>query len=161
MPRLTEAEREAFLDEPGHLVRIGTVDDGGMPWVVPTWFVERSDCLYVTPRACSAWYEHMQRDPRVCFTVDEEAAPYRKIMARGEIEVVWPLGYDDEWRDLYRDIACRYIDEFAADAYLTATWDEPRALVALALEDCSIITWRMPVKGEDPRGVWASRYYQT
>jgi hypothetical protein len=31
MPRLTDDEVVAFLDEPGHLVRIGTVDADGFP----------------------------------------------------------------------------------------------------------------------------------
>ena len=31
MPKLTTEEVEDFLSEPGHLARIGTVDDDGMP----------------------------------------------------------------------------------------------------------------------------------
>ncbi|MGB1385712.1 MAG: pyridoxamine 5'-phosphate oxidase family protein [Ilumatobacteraceae bacterium] len=39
MPKLTTEEVEDFLSEPGHLARIGTVDDDGMPRVVPLWFI--------------------------------------------------------------------------------------------------------------------------
>ena len=39
MPRLTDDEVAAFLDEREHLARIGTVDDDGMPRVLPLWFV--------------------------------------------------------------------------------------------------------------------------
>ena len=39
MPKLTEDEVFAFLDEREHLVRIGTVDADGMPRVVLLWFI--------------------------------------------------------------------------------------------------------------------------
>ncbi len=37
MPSLTSTEMVAFLAEPGHLVRIGTIRPDGSPLVVPTW----------------------------------------------------------------------------------------------------------------------------
>ena len=39
MPVMSAAEVAAFLDEPGHLLRLATVDDDGMPRVVPIWFI--------------------------------------------------------------------------------------------------------------------------
>ena len=50
MPKLTSEEVEQFLDEPGHLARIGTVDVDGMPRVVPLWFIIRDGQLLFTPR---------------------------------------------------------------------------------------------------------------
>ena len=88
MPRLVAAERDAFLAEPGHLVRIATVDDDGLPLLVPAWFIHRYDALLVTPRERSAWLAHLRRDPRTCFAVDEEALPYRKVVARGSVTIV-------------------------------------------------------------------------
>ena len=35
MPKLTDDELAAFLDEREHLARIGTVDDDGFPRVLP------------------------------------------------------------------------------------------------------------------------------
>src|SRR3712207_9047834 len=83
---MTSAEVADFLDEPGHLVRIGTTDDDGMPLVVPTWFIVRDGTFLVTPRERSAWFSYLRRDPRVCFTVDETAGPYRKVVLRGRVE---------------------------------------------------------------------------
>ena len=160
MPPLTDDEVAAFLDERGHLVRIATVDDDGMPLVIPAWYLHRDRRVFFTPRARSAWRAYLERDPRVCIVVDEEAAPYRKVVARGRVDTVHPAGDEDAWReDVYRALACRYLDDAVADAYLTATWNEPRPLLALSLADAEVTTWRMPVTGEDPRGIWASRYY--
>ena len=50
MPQLTSAEIDAFLDEPGHLLRVGTVDDDGFPRVVPIWFIRHDDEILFTPR---------------------------------------------------------------------------------------------------------------
>ena len=38
MPGMTAEEIDEFLAEPGHLLRIGVVDETGMPLVVPIWF---------------------------------------------------------------------------------------------------------------------------
>jgi len=46
-----------------------------------------------------------------------------------------------------------------ADAYVDGTIDQPRALVAVPLAGSVVTTWRMPVDGEDPTGIWHRRYY--
>jgi nitroimidazol reductase NimA-like FMN-containing flavoprotein (pyridoxamine 5'-phosphate oxidase superfamily) len=160
VPGLSDDEVVAFLDEPGHLVRIGVVDEAGAPLVVPAWFVLRDGTFFVTPRERSAWFGHLRRDPRVCFTVDEERPPYRKVVLRGAVRVVHDVGEDDAWRDLYRAITLRYVPEEWGEAYLADTRDEPRALLGLDLDAAERTTWRMPARpGEDPLDVWAPRYY--
>lgn len=161
MPKLTDTELRAFLDERGHLARIGTVDDDGMPRVLPLWFLLEGDDLLFTPRAPAVIWRNLQRDPRVGISIDEEAAPWRKVTVQGTVTVRHPPGDDDAWRDVYRRIAKRYVADGAADAYVDGTDDQPRALCAVRLTDPStrVSTWRMPVSGEDPRGIWAQRYY--
>ena len=159
MPRLTTAEVDEFLDEPAHLVRIGTVDADGMPRVVPTWFLRDGDDVLFTPRLESVFLANLQRDPRVGLSIDEEALPYRKVTVQGEARVVHPPGEDDVWRETYRTIARRYVGEAGADAYLAFTIDEPRALIAVSLSASRTSTWRMPIGGEDPSGIWAPRYF--
>jgi nitroimidazol reductase NimA-like FMN-containing flavoprotein (pyridoxamine 5'-phosphate oxidase superfamily) len=156
---MTTDEVAQFLDEPGHLVRIATVDKDGAPMVVPAWFIHRDAQLLVTPRERSEWRSHLQRDPRVCFLIDEEQSPYRKVVVRGSVDVVHDLGHDDEWRDIYRAITLRYVPEAWGDAYLQDTHDEPRALISLDMSKARVTTWRMPLAGEDPLAVWAPRYY--
>ena len=160
MPRLTDDERRAFLDEPGHLLRVGTVDPDGMPSVVPIWFLHHDGALLFTPRARSDWLTHLRENPNVCCTIDEGLPPMRKVVARGRVRLVHDVGADDVWRDIYRRITLRYVPGEFGDAYLADTHDEPRALLALDLAHAEVTTWRMPFgEGEDPLAVWAPRYY--
>lgn len=161
MPKLTDDELDAFLDEREHLARIATVDEDGYPRVLPLWFVRRGTLLLFTPRSPAVIWKNLRRDPKVGVSIDESEQPYRKVTVQGDVEVVHPPGEDDAWRDLYRDIAKRYTADWFADAYVNGTDDQPRALCAvdLAAPTTRLSTWRMPVHGEDRRGVWAKRYY--
>ena len=159
MPKMSDDEVRAFLGEPGHLVRIGTVDGDGMPRVVPTWFVAVDGEVLFTPRAPAAFLANIRRDGRVGLSIDEDALPYRKVTVQGRAHIVHEPGADDAWRELYRTIAKRYVPAEAADAYVDGTIDQPRALVAVPLAGSVVTTWRMPVDGEDPTGIWHRRYY--
>jgi len=159
MPKLTADETATFLDEPGHLVRIATVDDDGMPRNVPLWFILHEDQIVFTPRIHSVLLGNVRRDPRIALTIDEEALPYRKISVQGTATILHEPGEDDVWRDLYLRIAMRYVPEDGARAYVTGTDDQPRALIGVRLADARVSTWRMPVGDEDGTGIWARRYY--
>lgn len=160
MAGMTEDQTAAFLDEPGHLLRIGTTDADGMPLVVPIWFIAKDNQLLFTPRAKSAWFGHLKRDPRACCTVDETNSPMRKVVAQGAVEVVHDVGNDNAWRDIYRDITLRYVPPEFGDAYLSDTHDEPRALLALPLASAQVTTWVMPHEpGDDLLAVWSRKYY--
>ena len=161
MPQMTVAEVEAFLDEPGHLLRIATIDDDGTPRCVPIWFIRQHHQIVFTPRARSVFYANIRRDARAGLSVDEEPLPYRKLSVQGSVTTLYEPGQDDEWRDLYRRIAYRYVDEEAADAYVDTTIDQPRALLALPYTgaEVKVSTWRMPLGQEDPAGIWHARYY--
>ncbi|MFT3852791.1 MAG: pyridoxamine 5'-phosphate oxidase family protein [Ilumatobacteraceae bacterium] len=159
MPKLTDDEFRAFLDERGHLVRIATVDDDGMPRNVPLWFVHHEGMIVFTPRIHSVLLGNLRRDPRVALTIDEEALPYRKVSVQGRSEMLHEPGDDDAWRDLYLRIAMRYVPEDGARAYVTGTDDQPRALLGVRLAGARVSTWRMPVEGEDGTGIWHRRYY--
>ncbi len=159
MPGLSEVEVQTFLDEPGHLLRLATVDAHGFPRVVPIWFIFEDDRIWFTPRLKSAWWQDLQHDRRVALTIDEDESPYRKVALRSEVTIEFEPGQDDEWRDLYRAIAKRYTADEFAQAYVNATIEEPRALLSVPCDVAGVTTWRMPVAGEDPAGVWADRYY--
>ncbi len=159
MPGLTDDERRAFLAEPGHLLRLGTVGVDGLPRVVPIWFLHDEGKLWFTPRARSAWLGDLRADPSVCCTIDEGTGSMRKVVARGTATLEQDLGADDRWRDRYRTITMRYVPEAYGDAYLADTHDEPRALCSLDLDQAEVTTWRMPIAGENPLAVWARHYY--
>lgn len=160
MPQLSLEEREAFLEAPGILMRIGTVREDGRPLVTPIWFIHEDDAIYFTPREKSEWFGCLRRDPRVSLCIDEQPHPYRKVLIDGVAELVFDVGADAEWRDLYRRIACRYVPPDAADAYIRNTIEQPRGLYRVPLAESEVRTWRMPVDGEAPEGIWHQRYYR-
>lgn len=156
---MTATERTDFLGTPGILMRIACVRRDGSPLVTPIWFIHHSNGIYFTPRAQSEWLTCLRQDPRVSLCIDEDNLPYRKFIAEGTAELVHDLGEDDRWRDLYRQIAQRYVPEDAAEAYVQNTIDQERALFRLDLADASIKSWRMPTDGESQTGIWHQRYY--
>jgi nitroimidazol reductase NimA-like FMN-containing flavoprotein (pyridoxamine 5'-phosphate oxidase superfamily) len=159
MPKMTDDEVRSFLDEPGHLVRIGTIDDDGWPRVVPTWFIRQDHDVVFTPRSPAAFLANLRRDRRVGLSIDEDPLPYRKVTVQGTARIIHEPGADDEWRDVYRAIACRYVPADVAEDYIQNTIDQPRALIGVSLADARVTTWRMPAEGEAPTGIWARRYY--
>jgi len=159
MPRLTDTERTAFLNEPGVLMRVAVVREDGSPLVTPIWFLYEDDAIYFTPRDKSEWFACLRRDPRVALCIDEQPHPYRKVLIEGAAELVYDAGNDDVWRDQYRRIAKRYVDADAAEAYVQNTIDQPRGLFRVPLADSKVVTWRMPGEGEDGMGIWHERYY--
>ncbi|WP_322819565.1 pyridoxamine 5'-phosphate oxidase family protein [Tepidiforma sp.] len=159
MPALTPDERDRFLQQPGILCRIATVDAQGAPHVAPVWFIYEDGAIYITPRATSAWLDHIRHEPRVALTIDDQQAPYQKVVIEGIAEVVRQPGDDAAWRDLYRRIATRYVPPEAAEQYIQETIDQPRALIRVPLTGARVRTWRMPLRGEPYRGIWHQRYY--
>ena len=106
MPKLTDDEITEFLAEPGHLARIATVDDDGMPRVLPLWYVVDGGRLCFTPRQPAVIWRNIERDRRVGITIDEEAAPYRKVVLQGVVEIVHPPKDEPFGRRLViRDVA--------------------------------------------------------
>ena len=140
-------------------MRIGVARDDGSPLVTPIWFLYEKDAIYFTPRAQSDWFRSLRRDTRICLCIDEHALPYRKVVVEGNAELLHDLGEDDEWRDLYRKIAGRYVPQDAAEAYVRNTIDQERALFRVVLERSTTRTWRMPLDGEPAAGIWHERYY--
>lgn len=159
MPKLTEIEVNEFLEEPGHLLRVGNVDSDGMPRVVPIWFVHVDGEILFTPRGPAVFLANIRRDNRIGLSIDEDPLPYRKVTVQGRARIVHEPGDDDAWRDMYRTIAKRYVPADRADAYVDGTIDQPRALIAVPLAGSVVTTWRMPHEGENPTGIWHRRYF--
>ncbi len=160
MPKLTEKEIEQFLAERGHLARIATVRPDGAPSVVPVWFIYENGKVLITPRKHSQFLANLRHNPRVAITIDEDAYGYRKVIFEGVAQILYEVGQDRKWDDVYRRIALRYIDEAAADHYLSETKDQPRALIGVERARAKVTTWRMPSESEPYTGIWARRYYE-
>ena len=160
MPKLAKSETEEFLAEPGVLMRVAVVREDGSPLVTPIWFLHEAGAIYFTPRKRSEWFACLRRDARVALCIDEQSIPYRKVLAEGRAELLYDIGQDDSWRDLYRRIAERYVSPDAADAYIRNTIKQPRGLYRLSLADARVTSWRMPLQSEPGEGIWHHRYYE-
>ena len=160
MPKLTDAERDAFLAERKVVMKIGVVRPDGSPYVTPLWFIHEDGAVWFTPRERSEWFDCLRRDPRCSLCIDEQPLPYRKVIVEGRAKLVHDVGEDDEWRDLYRRMAARYVPGKDAEAYVRNTIDERRGLFRVKLADAKVRTWRLPLKDEPGEGIWAKRYYQ-
>ena len=140
MPKLSQTEIDAFLAERNHLARIATVRADGTPTVVPVWFIYEHGHVLITPRKHSAFLTNIRCQPRVAITIDEDTGLYRKVLVEGTANILHEVGEDRKWNDVYRRIACRYVDEAAADFYLSETHDQPRALIGVNYAAASITT---------------------
>jgi len=160
MPHMDAAQQLDFLETPGVLMRIAVVRPDGAPLVTPIWFIHRDGAIYFTPREKSEWFACLRADARVSLCIDEQPPPYRKVLIDGVAELIQDVGADDEWRDLYRAIAQRYVGTEAGNAYVDNTIEQPRGLYKVPLAGSRVRNWRMPLKDEGAMGIWHDRYYQ-
>lgn len=160
MPALSPEEQAAFLTERRIVMRIAVTRPDGGPLVTPVWFLHEDGAIYFTPRARSEWFACLRHDPRVALCIDEQPLPYRKVIVEGRAELLYDVGADGEWRDLYLRMAGKYVPAEAAEAYIRNTIDEPRGLFRVELGAAKVRSWRLPVEGEAGEGIWHSRYYQ-
>ena len=144
--RMDQAEIDAFLQE-GRVCRLACLDDEGWPYVVPVWFHHADGGFYVIPRERSVWAGYLARDGRVSLAIDEEAAPYRKVIVRGRAEVLETPNVGGRWVQIAKEMSYRYLGEHGPD-YLGPTMNEPRWLIFVRPE--RVTTWQ----GVD----WAKRY---
>src|SRR3712207_4182237 len=144
--KMGQEEMAAFLAE-GVIARLGCLDDEGWPYVVPAWFQYADGGFYVVPRERSAWAHHLRRDRRVSLAIDEPAVPYRKVLVKGEAELVEEPNVGGRWVEIATQMSYRYLGEHGPD-YLLPTLNEPRWL--FFVRPVKLTTWQ----GVD----WARRY---
>ena len=143
--RMTQEEMEEFLAT-DVLCRLGCLDEGGWPYVVPVWFQYQDGGFYVIPRERSAWAGMLQRDKRVFLAIDEPGRQ-RKVLVKGEADLIEAPNVDGKWVEIAREMSYRYLGEHGPD-YLAPTLPEPRWL--FFVRPLTITTWQ----GVD----WAKRY---
>ncbi|MDP6831111.1 MAG: pyridoxamine 5'-phosphate oxidase family protein [Alphaproteobacteria bacterium] len=160
MPVLSQEERTAFLRERRVVMRIAVVRPDGSPLVTPLWYLYEDEAIYFTPRERSEWFTCLRADPRAALCIDEQPLPYHKVMIEGVAELLYDVGADDEWRDLYLRMAKQYVPSDDAEAYLQNTIKEQRGLFRIKLADAKVRSWRLPLRDEPGEGIWHQRYYQ-
>jgi PPOX class probable F420-dependent enzyme len=123
---MTPDEITAFLDaSPArHVGMVGTVRGDGAPHLVPVWYWYDGAAVYIWTGEERAWVRHLRRDPRVAFSVQDQARPFAAVVMRGTAEV---LPAD---ATIVRRIAERYLPAAAVDRYL-ATWAHLHTMVRI------------------------------
>ncbi len=144
--KLDEAETEAFLAG-GLVARLACLDADGWPYVVPTWYQFADGGFWIIPRQRSAWAAHLERDDRVSLAIDEPVAPYRKVLVKGNAELVERPNVGGCWVGIANEMSYRYLGEHGPD-YLVPTLNEPRWL--FFVRPVTMTTWQ----GVD----WAQKY---
>jgi PPOX class probable F420-dependent enzyme len=146
--KLAGNELDTFLEQ-GIVARVATLDEHGWPYVVPAWFEwdPPEDSFWLVARKKSAWALHLQQNPRVALSIDDEGAPYRKFQAQGLAEIVEEPNIGGAWVEIAKRMSVRYLGEHGPD-YLVPTLDQPRWLIRVRPE--RVRTWQ----GVD----WARKY---
>lgn len=141
---MSEKEIQEFLNRPV-ICRLGSLDDGGWPYVVPVWMQYADGGLYLVPRERSRWAKHLQRDSRcsLCMDVFEE---HRRVLVKGRAIVREEPNVGGNWVPILKEMAERYWGERGL-RYWEQTQEEPRWLIFV--EPIDITSWY---------GTWAQRY---
>jgi PPOX class probable F420-dependent enzyme len=113
-------ELRAFLDQrfPTPLGVVGTLRTDGSPNVTPVWFRWDGSSVKIWTTDTRAWVRHLQRDPRVAFSVQTFDSPYPAVVIRG--------------------LTRRYVAPEEVEPYVT-DWPALRTIVTISPE--RIISW--------------------
>ncbi|MEQ8675577.1 MAG: TIGR03618 family F420-dependent PPOX class oxidoreductase [Aggregatilineales bacterium] len=83
MPGMTNDEIDAFLQQPGLLARLSTINPDGTPHTMPIWYEWRDGEILVSTQSLQHKVKNMQRDNRVTVLVDQPDMPYKGVMIYG------------------------------------------------------------------------------
>lgn len=125
---LTRGELRRVLDEP-LVASVGCLDESGAPYVVPSWFEYDGESFWLVPRARSAWARYLQRDGRVCLSIDQRAGGSARVQVLGTAEIVEEPNVGGAWVPIATRMAGRYLGPERGPAYLVPTLDRPRWLI--------------------------------
>ena len=86
-------ESEEFLAKSVLNLQLGTTDADGEPNVHAVWYVYENGRLFVDAARSSRKVQNMRRSPRVYFSVDDEAQPYRGVRGKGNAVIHEEIGF--------------------------------------------------------------------
>lgn len=125
---LIDAATEAFLSQPGLLMRLGTVGRDGFPHVTPLWYLYEEGVFFITTASDRVKARNMLHNPRVGFAIDSDQRPYCGLTATGAARLV---AEGEAARALTRRIAARYVPAERLDAMVDSLMQAPRVVFAI------------------------------
>ncbi|MCS6843563.1 MAG: TIGR03618 family F420-dependent PPOX class oxidoreductase [Caldilineales bacterium] len=121
----------AFLNEPGLLMRLGTLGSDGYPQVTPVWYLFEEGRLLVSTTADRVKARNMRGHPKVGFAIDRDQPPYRGVTGRGLAHVV---AEGEAARPITQRIVARYVPAERVDAMVEALMQAPRVVFAIEVQ---------------------------
>jgi 2-phospho-L-lactate guanylyltransferase len=118
----------AFLQEPGLLMRLGTIGNDGYPQVTPIWYWYDEGRFWITTASDRVKARNMLARPQVGFAIDSDQRPYRGVSARGEARLV---AEGEAARPMTRRIAARYVPGERLEAMVETLMEAPRVVFAI------------------------------
>ena len=117
-PAFDAAALERFVAAPRVAV-LAYVRAGGRPGQSPIWYEYRDGAFFMSTTTGSPKAKALARDPRVCLTIQDEAAPYRAAIFDGEVELT-PMPNDGPTST----IATRYLGRIGGAEYAKMTGEQ-------------------------------------
>lgn len=114
MKKMTNEEYLKFISEGTRTGKLATVNKDGSPHVVPIWFIVDGENIIFSTGLGSVKYRNMERDPRVCLSIDEESGLYSFVKIDGTVSF---SSDPDESLKRATEIAARYMGEKNAEEY--------------------------------------------
>jgi len=105
---MPEAELHAFLDGPW-AARLACIRPDGSPHVVPVWYEWRDAAFLVAAWPGSVWADFVTQNTAVALTIDEPWPPLRRILVRGQAQVLVPESIPGGIEGLRTRINARYL----------------------------------------------------
>ncbi len=108
----------------------------GRPCQSPIWYTLREGAFWMSTVTGSPKHRALERDPRVCLTIQDERPPYRALIADGKVELS-PL---EPGRDPTAGMAVRYFGRLGAAQYerMTAAEYARTGLTLIALRPSAL-----------------------
>ena len=102
---------ERFVAAP-RIAVMSYVRHDGRPGQAPIWYLHRNGVFFLNVATGSPKHRALQRDPRVCVTIQDERPPYRAVV----FDAVAELSEESE-RSATTGIERRYFGRIGGDAY--------------------------------------------
>jgi PPOX class probable F420-dependent enzyme len=89
------------LQKIGHL---STIDPTGAPHTTPVFYALLDDEIYVGTQRTRKKFRNIQKNPKVCLTIDTPEAPFKGIVIQGTAEVIENEAMHNRFREalIYR-----------------------------------------------------------
>lgn len=134
-PAFAPGTIEAFIAEP-RIAVLAYIRADGRPCQAPIWYTYRDGAFHMSTVTASPKHKALQRDPRVCLTIQDERPPYRAVIMDGVVE----MAAADPANDPTEGMAVHYFGRLGAAEYerMTAAEYAEKGITIITLRPQSL-----------------------